>query len=208
MSDTPAFTLNGPGNRPRTAIAEPIESQIARLRANPGCRVVGIVEIERYREIRDDDAEVDPTVVLRMSALELAKGADQEAQLRLAMQALHLHRTAGGTLTEDGDVELAQKTLDNLGDKVSVYESARLRAAVEYVEVQLRGLAANNKHNDGDLRRELKKLTARVTAALAGEQLTIDGTSTMPAKKAPVPVVDLDAAIAAIPDDRDPGSTA
>jgi hypothetical protein len=171
-----------------------------RLRAQPGCRVVGIVEVERYQLNKPDDADADPTVLLRLSQLELAKGADQEAQLRLAMQALHLHRTAGGTLTEDGDVELAQNTLDNLGDKVSVYESARLRAAVEYIEAQLRGLAANNKHNDGDLRRELKRLAAKVTAALAGEQLTIDGTGTVPPRKASVPVVDLDAAINAIPD--------
>jgi len=199
MSDTPTFQLSG-GSRIRGAVGDAIDAQMPRLRAQPGCRVVGIVEVERYQLNKPDDADADPTVLLRLSQLELAKGADQEAQLRLAMQALHLHRTAGGTLTEDGDVELAQNTLDNLGDKVSVYESARLRAAVEYIEAQLRGLAANNKHNDGDLRRELKRLAAKVTAALAGEQLTIDGTGTVPPRKASVPVVDLDAAINAIPD--------
>lgn len=177
-----------------------LESQIAKLRGQPGCKVVGVVEIERYQINQPDDAEADPTVLLRISDLELAKG-EQEALLRQAMLALHLHRTAGGTLTEDSDIELAQATLDKLPDLVSTYESARLRAAFEALVDRVSALAKNTRHNDGDLRRELKKLSDLGVRALAGEQLTIDGTGKRPAKKSPVPVIDLDAAIAAIPDD-------
>lgn len=176
-----------------------IDSQIGRLRTQPGCKLVGIVEIERYRVIKDDDAEADPVPVLRISDLEIAKG-EQEALLRSAMTALHLHRTAGGTLTEDADVELAQNTLDKLPDLVSTFESARLRAAFEALVDRVSGLAKNTRHNDGDLRRELKKLADLGVRALAGEQLTIDGTGKRPAKSS-VPVVDLVAAAAAIPDD-------
>lgn len=193
------FTLQGFVN------ADPghaIEAQISKLRATPGCRIVGVVELERFQLNRPDDADADPTVLLRISDLELAKGGDQEAQLRLAMQALHLHRTAGGTLTEDGDIELAQATLDKLPEKVSVFESARLRAAFEALVDRVTGLSKNTRHNDGDLRRELRKLADLGQKALAGEQLTIDGTGKVPAKKTRVPApVDLDAAIAAIPDD-------
>lgn len=193
-----AFTLSGFVN------ADPghaIEAQIGRLRAQPGLRLVGIVELERYRVIKDDDAEADPTIVLRISDLELAKG-EQEALLRSSMTALHLHRTAGGTLTEDADIQLAQDTLDKLPDLVSTFESARLRAAFEALVARINGLAKNNRHNDGDLRRELKKIVDLGLRALAGEQLTIDGTGKMPAKSSvPAPPIDLEAAIAAIPDD-------
>lgn len=178
-----AFTLSGfvpadPGHA--------IEAQINRLRAKPGCRVVGIVEIERYQVNKPDDADADPTVLLRISDLEIAKG-EQEALLRSAMTALHLHRTAGGTLTEDADIELAQNTLDKLPDLVATYESARLRAAFEALVNRVTGLAKNTRHNDGDLRRELKKLADLGVRALAGEQLTIDGTGKVPAKKSSVP---------------------
>lgn len=193
---TKAFTLSGfvpadPGHA--------IEAQISRLRAKPGCRLVGIVELERYQVNKPDDADAEPTVLLRISDLEIAKG-EQEALLRQSMQALHLHRTAGGTLTEDADVELAQATLDKLPDLVSTFESARLRAAFEALVDRVTALSKNTKHNDGDLRRELKKLADIGVRALAGEQLTIDGTGTLPPRKSSVPVVDLEAAVSAIPD--------
>jgi hypothetical protein len=198
MSDTPTFILSG-GARIRGAVADAIEAQIGKLRAQPGCRVVGVVEIERFQINQMDDADTDPTVLLRLSQLELAKG-EQEALLRQSMLALHLHRTAGGTLTEDADVSLAQDTLDKLPDLVSTFESARLRAAFQALVDRVTGLSKNTKHNDGDLRRELKKLADLGARALAGEQLTIDGTGKMPAKSS-VPVVDLEQAIAAIPDE-------
>lgn len=177
-----------------------LQSQLGRLRAQPGCKLMGVVEIERYQINQPDDSEAEPTVLLRISDLEIAKG-EQDALLRQSMVALHLHRTAGGTLTEDADVELAQNTLDKLPDLVSTFESARLRAAFEALVDRVTGLAKNTRHNDGDLRRELKKLADLGVRALAGEQLTIDGTGKLPPRKTSVPVVDLDAAIAAIPDD-------
>lgn len=186
MSDTPTFALSG-GSRVRGAVGDAIESQIGKLRTKPGCRLVGVVEIERYQVNQPDDAETEPTVLLRLSQLELARSTDQDSLLRNAMMALNLHRTAGGTLTEDGDVELAQNTLDKLPELVSTHESARLRAAFEYLVDRITGLSKNNAHNDGTLRRELKKLADTGVKALAGEQLTIDGTGPKPVKKAPVP---------------------
>lgn len=185
MSDTPTFILAG-GSRIRGAVGDSIDAQIVKLRANPGCRVVGVVEVERYQVNQPDDAETDPTVLLRLSSLELAKSTEQDALLRQAMAALHMHRTAGGTLTEDGDLKFAQDTMDKLPDLISIEESARLHAAFSYAATRVAGLAANNKHNDGDLRRELKKLADLGVKALAGEQLTLDGTGTL-ARKAPVP---------------------
>lgn len=187
MSDTPTFTLSG---RVRATAGDAIDAQIARLRAKPGCKLVGVVEIERYQLNKPDDAETEPTVLLRLAQLELAKG-EQEALLRQAMLALHLHRTAGGTLTEDADISLAQSTLDKLPDLVSTYESARLRAAFEALVDRVTGLAKNTRHNDGDLRRELKKLADVGVRALAGEQLTIDGTGKPPVKSSvPAPPAD------------------
>lgn len=163
-----------------------LQSQITRLRAKPGCKLMGVVEIERYQINQPDDSDAEPTVLLRISDLEIGKG-EQEALLRSAMLALHLHRTAGGTLTEDADIELAQDTLDKLPDLVSVHESARLHAAFESLVDRVTGLSKNTRHNDGDLRRELKKLADLGVKALAGEQLTIDGTGTKTPRKAPVP---------------------
>lgn len=200
MSDTPTFTLSG-GARIRGAVSDAIDSQIPKLRAQPGCRIVGVVELERYQINQPDDGEAEPTVLLRLSALELAKSTEQDALLRQAMAALHLHRTAGGTLTEDGDVELAQDTLDKLPDLVSTHESARLHAAFEYLVHRVEGLSKNNAHNDGTLRRELKKLAETGVRALAGEQLTIDGTGPKATRKAPVPSKKDPFDVSGIPDD-------
>ena len=207
MSDTPTFTLSG-GTRIRGAVSDAIDSQIAKLRAQPGCRVVGVVELERYQLNAPDDADAEPTVLLRLSSLELAKSSDQDALLRQTMQALHLHRTAGGTLTEDGDVELAQATLDKLPDLVSTHESARLHAAFEFLVDRITGLAKNTRHNDGDLRRELKKLADTGQRALAGEQLTIDGTGPKATRKAPVPAKKDPLDVSGIPDNAVPAGVA
>lgn len=191
--------------------AEPgraLEAQINRLRGNPGVRVIGVVELERHKIEVPDAADEDPTVHLRISGLELAKG-EQEHLLRDAMVGLHLNRTASGTLTEDGDVELAQDTLERLPDRVTNVESARLRAALEYVVHRVEGLAKNNAHNDGTLRRELKKLAELGVAAITGEQLTLDGEyKGKPARKAPVPVVKDPLSIADIPDRSGAGGAA
>lgn len=176
-----------------------LQSQITRLRAKPGCKLMGVVEIERYQINQPDDSDAEPTVLLRISDLEIGKG-EQEALLRSAMLALHLHRTAGGTLTEDADIELAQDTLDKLPDLVSVHESARLHAAFEFLVDRVTGLSKNTRHNDGDLRRELKKLADLGVKALAGEQLTIDGTGKPSAKKAPMPAAKDPLDVSGIPD--------
>lgn len=114
------------------AASDAIEGIAKALYLRPGIRVVGIVElahVERTEPAPDEDK--DPTVKLAIKHLEIANG-DQEEPLRKAMRALKVGRTAYGTLTEDGDIELSKETLRLTGDLLVSVEAARLRAAIAH----------------------------------------------------------------------------
>jgi hypothetical protein len=108
-----------------------LERHVPRLYANLGTRIVGVVElavVERTEPAPDEDK--DPSVKLAIKHLEVAND-EQDETVRKAMRALHVQRTARGTLTEDGDIELSDQTLRLVGDMLHDIEAARLRVLAD-----------------------------------------------------------------------------
>lgn len=110
--------------------AAAIEPHVPALYGKPGCRILVIGElrhVERTQPAPDSDGE--PTVKMRISSLEIA-GREQEGAVREALRALFLQRTAYGTVTEDGDIELSKETLKLTGGLLSELELSRLRVGL------------------------------------------------------------------------------
>lgn len=76
------------------------------------------------------DEDKKQSVKLRIQSLEVAN-PDQEDSLRQVLNALHMHRTAYGTLTEDGDLEMSASTIERAAGEVNAVEAARLNAGVD-----------------------------------------------------------------------------
>ncbi|WP_213452865.1 hypothetical protein [Rhizomonospora bruguierae] len=118
--------------KPATNAALALERHAQRLYARPGVRIVGVCElahVERTQPAPDEDKE--PTVKLRVVHLEVAN-PEQEDSLRQAMEALYLHRSAQGTLGEDGDIELSERTIKLTSGLLHAVEAARRRTAVAH----------------------------------------------------------------------------
>lgn len=97
---------------------------------NPGLRLVGVVElahVERTQPAPDEDKEA--TVTVAVKHIEIARG-DQEDHLRTAMAALHRQRTAVGTLDDEMEVTLSERTVERCAGVLDAVEAARLRAAL------------------------------------------------------------------------------
>lgn len=107
-----------------------LEPWVSGLYATPGKRIVGVIELAHVERTQPaPDADKEPSVKLRITHLEIAN-PDQENALRDAMSALHLHRTAYGTLDEDGTFQLSERSLAQTGGMLHAIEAARLRAGL------------------------------------------------------------------------------
>lgn len=129
-----------------------LEPLTSRLYANPGMRIVAVVElahVERTQPAPDEDKEA--SVKLAIKHLEVARD-EQEDHLRKVLRALYLHRTAQGTLDDAGEVELSQRTLELAGGMMDAIEAARLRVAVlawrDYARQSLQGKLSNTQLRD------------------------------------------------------------
>ncbi len=142
-----------------------LEPLTTRLYANPGMRIVAVVElahVERTQPAPDEDKEA--SVKLAIKHLEVARD-EQEEYLRKVLRALYLHRTAQGKLDEAGEVELSQRTLELAGGMMDALEAARLRIAIlswrDYARQALHG-----KLTQAQLREELKTIGDGLGAAV------------------------------------------
>jgi len=144
-----------------------LERHAQKLYARPGVRVVGVVElrhVERTQPAPDEDKE--QSVKLRMSHLEIA-GPEQEDAIRQAMEALFIQRTAQGTLSEAGDVELSERTIKLTGGLLHALEAARLRVAVAHWAGQARRALAVPNITVAEMRHEVDALAAGLEQVLA-----------------------------------------
>lgn len=145
-----AADLNSAGNMA-------LDDVTPRLYDHLGMKIVGVVEftaIERNEIAADEKG--DPWVKLRVSGIEVARG-DGEQVIRDAMRAMRIMRTAHGTLTEEFDVQLADKLVENLRDNLTLAEAARLRAgAVEFAHYAQQAVSADLTVEG--LRAELKRV--------------------------------------------------
>lgn len=138
-----------------------------------GARRVVIAEvcaIERTQVAPDEEKEV--VVTLQIKELEVA-GEAQEDPIRRAMEALHIQRTAFGTLTEDNDVELSDLTLERCAGDLTMTEAARLHVVVEKWGEKARAASRSQKNNAADLRRELNAIADGLRIAIYPDALVI-----------------------------------
>lgn len=141
--------------RPAANASLALERFSQKLYNRPGLNVVGVVElrhVERTQPAPDEDKE--QTVTLRMTHLELAN-PEQEDAIRQAMEALYLHRSAQGTLGEDGDITLAERTIKLTGGMLHAVEAARMRVSVRHWADQARRALAVENITVAEMRHEL-----------------------------------------------------
>jgi len=160
-------------SKPSMQASEALAPHASPLFASLGSSRLAVVElrsVERAEPAPDEDKET--AVKVRIVGLEVAN-ADQEETLRRAMQALHLHRTAYGTITEDGDLEMAKSTLALIGDELHAYEAARLRSLIEVWTNYGRQALFSSKLTEAEVRSEMKKVFDVLRGAIHGERAEV-----------------------------------
>lgn len=150
---------------------EGLGEHVPGLYANPGKRVVAIVElahIERNQPAPDEDKEA--SVTLGIKHLEVANH-EQEDALRQALRALFTLRTAYGKLTETDDVELGEDTLRRCAGELTTIEAARLHVAIEKWGEFASRILHNDKLTKSDLQREIRTLADGLRATIHADAL-------------------------------------
>jgi hypothetical protein len=161
--------------KPAAAAAAGLEPWVAPLYATPSKRVIGVVELAHVLRTQPaPDADKEAEVRLRITHLEIAR-PEQEDALRQALLALHLHRTAYGTLNEDGELQLSESTLSLTAGQLHALEAARLRAAVAHWYSQCRRVLAVPEITVSEMRHELDTIADGLAAVLAATSNGDDG---------------------------------
>lgn len=133
--------------------------------------VIELRSVERAEPAPDEDKE--RAVKVRIALLEVAN-ADQEETLRRALRALHLHRTAYGTLTEDQELELSKATLADTAGELSHIESARLRALIDHWTRYANQALLSSKLTEAEVRSEMRKVVDAMRDAIYGRVADLD----------------------------------
>lgn len=157
-----------------------IDLYAARLYDNPGMAVMAVVELRHVDRVDPAPgvSDKDPRVNLRIEALEVAPAGGPEDTLREVERALHVARTAGGTLGGDDDVKLAEQTMEQVAGWITGHEVARLRVILDWVLDRVGGIVEADKHRDADRRRLIREVLEKAEKARdTGAQLDLDGTS-------------------------------
>lgn len=150
------------GGGPSNAL-EPLVRQIW---DKPGTRFVGVVEfahVERTEPAPDTDG--DPSVKIRMSALEVAP-KDHEGAIREVMRAMYSMRTARGTLDEEGELQLSKSTVERAAGLLTDIEVARLRAGLDIWVDYTRRVSQNGKLTQTELRHEVQNILDGLTGLM------------------------------------------
>ncbi len=157
--------------------AAAIEPHAKTLYDRPGIRVVGVVELAHTERTQPaPDSEKNASVKVRISALELPT-REQADTIREVMRALHLQRTATGTLEEDGSITLTKTTLDTAVGILSGQELARLRTGLTYWERYTRRAAGTQDMTVAELAKELRTVAQGLAAILDRPIVDLDGES-------------------------------
>lgn len=156
---------------PGSAAASGLAPHIDDLYKHPGKRVVFVGELRHVEKTTPiEDAEKEPSVKLQLTELEVAAG-DLERPVREALSALFQHRTATGTLTEHGDVRMAETVLRRLGGEVTAIEAARLGIAIKGLREIAVALLAEPNPSATQLRAGVRRLIARFDDVINGGEV-------------------------------------
>lgn len=150
------------------AAADALAPHIRRVYDQPGSSLLFIAEarhIERTQPAPDSDAE--PSVKVRITSLEVPN-RDQEDTIRDAARALHLQRTAQGTLDEEGQLILSAGTLKRIAGRLHEVEVSRLRAGLGHWVTYAQRVKSNGKLTATELRQEMDQLADGLAALLNG----------------------------------------
>lgn len=146
------------------ALAMHAGSLFARL-GSSRIAVVELRSVERAEPAADEDKE--QSVKVRISSLEIAN-PDQENALRRCLEALHTHRTAYGTLTEDNDIELSSSVIEATGGELNAVEAARLHVAIDKWTEYLRRIQTQSKITQTQMRTEMDTVIKGLRTAVEG----------------------------------------
>jgi hypothetical protein len=128
-----------------------------------------MVVAELHHADRNDpiDEDIKRTVTLRVTALEVARG-EQEETLRNVQRALYAHRTASGTLSEDYDIEVADSYLRLAAESLHAQEAIRLRLVLADCADRAGNAAARLSLNGerSELLQELRSISTGLRNAL------------------------------------------
>ncbi|MFV2094853.1 hypothetical protein ACFHW1_05090 [Micromonospora sp. LOL_014] len=161
--------------KPAVAAGYALERYGAQLYARPGMRIVGVVElrhVERTQPAPDEDKEA--SVKLRITGLEIA-GPEQEDAIRQAQEALYRHRTAYGTLGEDGEIALSEQTIKLTGGLLDAIEAARMRVAVAHWATAGRRALGVEQITTTEMRHELDAIVSGLESVLTPDAGGTDG---------------------------------
>lgn len=160
--------------KPSTSAGESLTPHAGPMFATLGSTRMAVVEMRsvlRAEPAPDEDKE--RAVTVRISHLEVAN-PEQEETLRRALRALHLHRTAYGTLNEEQEMELSKATLADTAGELSHIEAARLRALVEHWTTYGRRALNSAKLTEAEVRSELTKTMDAMRDAIYGRLVEVE----------------------------------
>jgi hypothetical protein len=155
--------------------SEALAPHVDRVFNNPGSTFLAVVEFRHSERVEYADEDAEPSVKCRVASMEVANTGEQEQHVRSLLRALHLQRTAQGTLDAAGEVKLSKQTIAQAAGLAGAEEVARLRVALGWVHEQLQALGSASGLREADLRKAVTGLDAKVTGILAGAPQTLDG---------------------------------
>lgn len=153
-----------------TAAADALEPLTGKIYAKPGMRIVGVVELAHVERTQPaPDADKEASVKLQIKHLEIAN-PQQETVVRDALRALYLHRTAQGTLNDEGEVELSRQTLEDAAGLLHAIEAARLRTLLRHWLDYSRRVQNDHKLTTAQLHNEITTIADGLSAALRADE--------------------------------------
>ena len=135
-----------------------LEVHVPGIYADPGRKFVALVEFAHIERVQPaPDADKEPSVKVKMIGCEIPVGEQVDA-VRSAQRALYLRRTAQGTLTEQLDVEMTERTLERLGGELAYVDAVRLAAGVNAFRRYAEDACTRAKPTMGELKADLQAL--------------------------------------------------
>lgn len=152
-----------------------LEVHVPGIYADPGRKFVAIVEFAHIERVQPaPDADKEPSVKVKLIGCEIPVGEQVDA-VRTAARALFLRRTAQGTLTEELDVELTERTLERLGGELAYADSVRLQAGVHAFARYAEDACSRARPTVGELRADLKAIRDGLRALSTGVEPAAKG---------------------------------
>lgn len=149
------------------AAADALAPHIRGIYDRPGATLLFVGEARHIERTQPaPDADGDPSVKVRITHMEIPN-RDQEGAIREAMRALHLQRTAQGTIDEVGQLVLSEGTLKRISGLLHEVEVSRLRAGLAHWVDYAARVNAQSKLTVTEMQHELDLIASGLAALLA-----------------------------------------